>query len=884
MKHSDILALVQRPSRYLGTEINSRHKEWNEAELKVGLVFPDLYEIGMSHLGLHILYHIINDLDWALADRAYCPDRDLEGLLEERGLELWGLESGRPLSAFDLLAFTIPYELCYTNIVTILKFSGIPLLSQERNDPKWPVILGGGSGAFNAEPVADIFDAILIGDGEEAIVEIAEVVRQWRRGKGTKEELLRRLSAVPGVYIPSFYRPIYENDGSFKELEPRQGAPLKIRRRIVSDFNAMPFPERPLVPYMQTVHDRLGVEIARGCTRGCRFCQAGIIYRPVRERAPERILSIIEKALAASGWDELSLLSLSTGDYSCLTPLLKELMDRYVPKNIAVSLPSLRVGTLTPEIISQIRRVRKTGFTLAPEAGSERLRRVINKGITEEDLLETAQQAYEAGWNLIKLYFMIGLPTETIEDVEAINELARKVLKVRPRSSRGKRTKGQVTVSVGTFVPKPHTAFQWERQISVSESRQRIEFLKSLTRGRDIKLKWHDPIQSFLEGVFSRGDRKLVNLIIKAWEMGARLDAWSDHLRFDIYKKAAEAEGIALETYLGARDQDGIMPWDHIDTGVKREFLIGERNRAWDMTYTPDCRKGTCQGCGVCDFKKVRPVTFRMKDQALSLNRSVLPSQNRSKGKGEATTFAYAFSYTKLNEARFLSHLETVRAFHRAASRASIPVCFSQGFHPMPKFSFQNPIPLGQESLGEQAVVTLKEPVVPRVLMEKLNNQLPEGLKVISVEMVHGKRGFKKENKKCYYVHVPSKDESSVQKALDEYHDREHWPLVVERKGKSFGLDLKEGVIKIDLVDWSRLPENIREVWGVSGSGPLDIEGRFVLELELVEIGRAVQPEDGTPANDKKIWLRPESVVAPIVGLSREEMTLLRVLKRTCKN
>jgi len=531
-----VLARAQRPSRYLGTETNARRKAWQDASLRVCLIFPDLYEIGMSHLGLHILYHILNELPWAMADRAYCPAPDLEDVLRQKAIPIWGLESGRPLGQFDILAVTLPYELSSSNILTILDLAGVPLRSRDRKDPSIPLIIGGGSSASNPEPVAPFFDAILIGDGEEAIVEIAEAVRDGRAEGVPKRELLHALSRIEGIYVPEFSDARYGPDGSFREMVPLEPGAGPVRRRIVSDLAKVPFPDRPLVPFAPIVHDRLGVEIARGCTRGCRFCQAGIFYRPVRERPPGLVLDLMEQGLRASGFEEASFLSLSTGDYRCIEPVLAQVMARHQEDRVSVSLPSLRVGTLTPEIMDLVGKVRKTGFTLAPEAGSERMRKVINKGITEEELLATSERVFGLGWPGIKLYFMIGLPTETREDCLAIAELARKVLKT---GDRGK----TVTVSVGTFVPKPHTPFQWERQITVPEARERFELIRSAIRERAIKFKWHDPELSFLEGVFSRGDRRLASLVERAWRLGARLDAWSDHFRPDLYRKGSERNG-----------------------------------------------------------------------------------------------------------------------------------------------------------------------------------------------------------------------------------------------------------------------------------------------------------------------------------------------------
>ena len=854
MKPTDILPLIRRPSRYLGNEINACHKDWSEASLRIALIFPDLYEIGMSHLGLHILYHIINEIPWALADRAYCPDIDLEKLLKSKKVPLWGLESQRPLSDFDVLAITLPYELCYTNILTILDLANIPIQAEKRSDLKWPIILGGGSCSVNPEPVADLFDAILVGDGEEALPEIADIIKDWRETGNDKNEILVALSRIDGVYVPGFYRPKYQADGSFAALEPERPEAGLIKRRIVSDLEKAPFPSRPLVPYTQIVHDRMGIEIARGCTRGCRFCQAGITYRPVRERSPQKILSLLEQALATSGWEELSLLSLSTGDYGCLLPLLSTLMDRYMPENVAVSLPSLRVGTLNPEIMKQIQRVRKTGFTLAPEAGSERLRRVINKGITEHDLIDTAAQAYNLGWSNIKLYFMTGLPTETMADVLEIAALAKRVL-----ASSRKRGK-KVTVSVGTFVPKPHTPFQWERQLNIRESRDRLELLKSNLKGRDIHYKWHDPLQSFLEGVFSRGDRRLTGVLYRAWKMGARLDAWNDYLMPDLYKKAALEENVELEKYIEAIDTKAPLPWGHILTGVSNEYLLEEREKARKKIYTPDCRHGECQTCEVCDFKHIQPVVYEKENAHTS---SLTQSFNHQTTQSLNHQITYHLAFSKLGDARFLGHLELVHAFHRAARRAHIPVAYSQGFHPKPRFSFGQPIPLGTESLAEQFAVTLTEHMKPDRLKNLLSKEMPQGITISSAKLSGPKTSFGITEIVKYLIFVPGVTESQVKGSIEKLNSTPKWPVSRIRKKKQITTDLKQvveslqSITKKDLEDGQIIPcpwpEDVKD------------EETPYFYLTLRSIAR--------------FNLKPAEVIGSIMGLSEEMMKSLRILK-----
>lgn len=704
---------IQRPSRYVGGEIHAVRKDCRSVEVSVALAFPDVYEVGMSHLGLKILYHILNRRDWVAAERVFCPWVDLERELRERNLALRSLESDRPVAEFDIVGFSVQHELSLTNVLTMLDLGGIPFYARRR-DSRFPLVIAGGPACFNPEPFALIFDAVLVGDGEVALLEVCRVIREAKRKKALKEDILVHLSRIQGIYIPSFFKVSYKAAGTISAVEPRFGD--YVPKAVVPDINQYPLPELRIVPYAELVHDRLALEISRGCTRGCRFCQAGMIYRPVREREPGSVLESARRALGRTGFEELSLLSLSSGDYGCLGPLLKALMDQQAEGKVSLSLPSLRVDSLDPAWFEHIKRVRKTGFTLAPEAGNDRLRRIINKKLTNEEILSMAGQIFEAGWELIKLYFMIGLPGEKEGDLFDIVHLVKEVAK-----RGGKR--GKVNASVAVFVPKAHTPFMWVPQISVEEGRRKIALLRNALKGSRVRLKWNQPEMSRLEGVFARGDRRLAEVLIQAWEKGARYDAWSEHFAPSSWAKAFNEAGLDPGFYLHReRGLDEILPWDHIRSGVTKSFLLEERQKALEEIETADCRDH-CLSCGVCDHEQVKPVLYSRWEPPVAARR-VPPTGAEKK---------YRLVFSKTGPLRHLSHLEVARLFVRALRRAAIPLVFSAGYHPMPKLSFAAALPVGTESLHETMDIRVYGAGPAATLRDQLARELPAGIRILSL-------------------------------------------------------------------------------------------------------------------------------------------------------
>ena len=593
-----ILPLVQKPGRYTGGELNSVMKDKRKVDLRYAFCFPDSYEIGMSHLGIKILYSAANARDDVWCERVFAPWHDMEKEMRERNIPLFALESGDPLSEFDLIGFTLQYELSYTNVLNMLDLAGLPVRAKDR-ESLTPIVVGGGPCACNPEPMADFFDLFMLGDGEEVSDELYDLLIKAKKEEWTKKDFLLEAAKIKGVYVPSLYDIEYNEDGTIKAIINKETAPEKVTKRVVKDLNTVHYPEKFIVPFIEVVHDRVVEEIFRGCIRGCRFCQAGFIYRPIREKSPDTINAQCQRLCESTGYDEISLSSLSTSDYTQLEPLMEKLLSWTIDNKVNLALPSLRVDNFSEKLREYLSKVRKSGLTFAPEAGTQRLRDAINKNVTEEEMLSTAMKAFQGGWTSVKLYFMLGLPTETYDDVAGIAELAQKVVNEFYRNPDKPKGKGvQVSISVASFVPKPFTPFQWEAQDTIDELISKQNHLLSSVKTKKISVSYHKVNISFLEGVMARGDRKLCDVIETAWRSGCKFDSWDDNFLFDVWLDSFEKCGVDPLFYNSRkREYTEILPWDHLDYGIRKEFLIKESKKAYESETTPHCRI-QCAGCG----------------------------------------------------------------------------------------------------------------------------------------------------------------------------------------------------------------------------------------------------------------------------------------------
>jgi radical SAM family uncharacterized protein/radical SAM-linked protein len=765
--YARFLDKVEKPTRYTGAEHGARTKDWSQVSARVCLAFPDIYDIGMSHLGFRILYRILNDDPRTLAERAYAPWVDMQKQIKAHGKLLISLESSRPLCDFDVVGFSLQYELTYTNVLTMLDLGGIPLRAEHRSDDD-PLVVAGGPVATHAEPMAAFFDAILIGDGEEAATEIALTWTDAKRRGLPREERLYLLSQIRGVYVPSLYESAVDPVNGFEVVTgpKRAGVPFPVERRLVDDLSRFPFPDDGPVGGPEAIFDRMSIEVARGCTEGCRFCQAGMIYRPVRERDPEQIVSTVLRALEKSGQDEVSLTALSTADVSCISPLIKRLVEKTAPERVSLGVASLRAYGLAPDLLDDLRRVRASGLTFAPEAGTQRMRDVINKNVTEEQLLETAERVFSRGFDKMKLYFIIGLPTEEDEDVLGIIDVGTNALRVGKRV--GKNPK--VTVSVSVHVPKPHTPFQWCAQDPIAEVRRKQFMLKDAARRvRGLNLRVHDSTTSVLEGVLARGDRRLSVVIEDAYLAGARFDSWEDQLQLGHWQAALERHQIPLDLFLGTIPVTARLPWDHFDIGLEAGFLAREYQKALAGRLSPPCgkvagafihatnvqdalaeqRRLVCYDCGVaCDLGKMRSNRVEFLErlgaaepgQRARLPVIQVPAKGEKRASPEAyrpvrasgTSARFRLRFEKTGPSALLGHLDLIRELPRVLRRAGQRTAYSQGFHPKPEMTFGPALSLGVASLDEYLDVRLLDAPDADELVARLKPVTGQGLRFVA--------------------------------------------------------------------------------------------------------------------------------------------------------
>ncbi|MCX7018157.1 MAG: TIGR03960 family B12-binding radical SAM protein [Candidatus Sumerlaeota bacterium] len=785
---------VEKPGRYIGGEFNSVVKPDNEVSLRIAMAFPDIYDVGMSYHGFQILYEIVNAMDRCQAERVFAPWTDYETLLREHNLPLVMIESQRPLSEADIIGFTLQHELNYTNILNMLDLGGVPVLAAQRgrNDP---LVIAGGHGAFNPEVMADFIDAFVIGDGEEALREIASVMLHAGDNLA-RAEVLALLAHIKGVYVPRFYETDYNPDGTLRAVRPvRPDIPLRVPKAVHNPRNNSG-PVRPVVPIIRSVHNRFAVEIKRGCTVGCRFCHAGMITRPLRERSTSQLLDLAREGIANTGFEEISLLSLSSADYSRISELMRALRNEHSQRKVSISLPSLRINAFDVALADEINSVRKSGFTFAPEAGTERLRRVINKAVDETRLIKTLEAVLRKGWRTIKYYFMCGLPTETDDDLQGIADLVNKTVQI------GRQFHGgsfNLNLSISPFVPKPHTPFQWHAQASSEEFDEKVQYVMSRINRRRVSLKKHDTQMSMLEGVLARGDRRLGAAIMRAWQLGCKFDNWHEHFRPDLWKKAFAETGINPAFFATrTRGEDELFPWDHIDAGVSREFLLRETRKAAEAETTPDCASGLCSGCAACDFKSIRNIIAA--DDKCD---PVIPKPEAVREQQSERVQRIRFKFTKLEKLRFISHLDLAHAIHLVFRRSGLSLAYTQGFNPQQKIQFTPPLPLGFASESEYADAWFTVEYDPSHALKKLASVKLEGLQWLVAQDVEMNAASLETQivSASYRIRLNTTETTlengQISRALTAFESSEFFPALIDGKKGQMSKDLRKSVLEV---------------------------------------------------------------------------------------